>query len=249
MANEMNRRDLLKNFGAFSCAMAIGRLPQMLAQSRPSAAAAPRLVLHFNGLWALVVRERSMTVVTAKVGEHIYHADGNPLGPGPYALTGVRNGSAPPLKDELVIYGASQPDLQSSYAWMELPLPKSVSHPDCTVQAEFSGPDACIRSASFALRHQLHYEVNPSGHLSLGSIQIPPPNPNSEIHINISAEPPAKLNSSGHSPAAFDKLMALFPGLNIKLVTVKLLHCPTTESYANPETCIQPMMLPQHCPK
>jgi len=216
------------------------------------------LVLHFRGLWAFVVGKDRITAVTARIGEHSYHANERHLDEGVYSLSGVKTGGKPRLPSELIICKVSDAgDLKGRYLQMELPLPKSIEGSPCMVQATFSGSACHTKPIQFPISHAFHYDADPSAKPQLKPWQDWPDIGNSPVvEVQIKAEPPCPVHNAKHPFDAFNRLMQLFPTVNLTLDQINLVQgCPTPkgscpggnvdpDNLSNPENCVQVWVQP-----
>ncbi len=261
MGNEISRRKFVESVGAISTFAFLYPAGRLLAKSGAfSAPPAQELVLHFRGLWAFVVGKNGITAVTARIGEHSYHANERHLDEGVYSLSGVKTGGKPHLSSEMLICKVSDAgDLKGRYLQMELPFPKSIEGSPCMVQAKFSGSACHTQPVQFPIAHAFHYEVEPSASPQLKPWQNWPQMGSSPVmEIQIKAEPPCPAkNNPKHPYDAFNKLMQLFPTVNLTMDQVSLAKgCPTPKSgscpgadvdpdnLSNPENCVQVWVQP-----
>jgi hypothetical protein len=225
-------------------AAALGPTQGLFSAARAFVATPPaqELILHFRGLWAFVVRKDGITAMTARVGEHSYHADQRHLDEGPYKLVGVKAGHSPELAGKLVICNVNNEDMAASYLHMELPFPKQINGSKCMVQARFSGNTSCTRPPLFPLAYGFHYDVDSAAKLRLEPWQDwPGPTGTPKMELEIKAEPSGPVNNANHPYDAFSRLIALFPKVDLKLDehSLKLTNCTGPDNVSNPENCIQ----------
>jgi hypothetical protein len=244
MGDRLNRRTLIKSAGVISISTVLGSAERLFsaAIAFTGTPSQQEVILNFRGLWAFIVRKDRITAVTARVGEHSYHADQRHLDEGAYRLVGVKAGRAPELARELVLCNVNNEDLAACYLQMDLPFPKRLQGSKCMVAARFSGNASCNRPPLFPLAHRFHYDIDSAAKLRLEPLQDwPGPDNNPKIELQVKAEPTGPVNNPNHPYDAFTKLIALFPKVDLKLDehSLKLTNCSGPDNVSNPENCIQ----------
>ncbi len=260
MRHGISRRKFVESVGAISTAALLYPAERLLAKTGAlSSPPSQELVLHFRGLWAFVVGKDRITAVTARIGEHSYHANERHMDEGVYSLSGVKTGGKPHLPSELVICKVSNAgELKGRYLQMELPFPKSIEGSPCLVQAKFSGSACHTQPVQFPIAHAFHYDADPSATPQLKPWQNWPNMDSSPmVEVQIKAEPPCPVNNAKHPFDAFNRLMQLFPTVGLTLDQIRLAKgCPTPQNgscpganvdpdnLSNPENCVQVWVQP-----
>jgi hypothetical protein len=225
--NQITRRDLLKSLAAAPLVSALSPLDQAVAQSRRPTT---DLCLWFHGLFAFVIKHDYVAVLTPKVEDHEYLAglwkQEQKLREGEwYRLSGVsdpaRPNPWPPLTKEKVLFLSSVKaiNMADSYCLIRLPFPRQII-PLRYAKAEFSGDDAPKQSNSptFPTVQLMRYRVVDYSNLRLEPFKawVRQKQPPSIIHYHIFAEPKG-LVPPAHAMKAFDGMIRLFSGIDLKL--------------------------------
>ena len=224
--NSLTRRSLLKGLAAAPLISALSPLEQTLAQPRRPTT---ELCLWFHGLFGFVIMPDYIAVVTPKVEEHRYLAglwkQEQKLHDGEwYRLSGVndavRPNKMPVLKDQtLFLSGVKAVNMAESFCLIRLPFPKQII-PLRFTGAQFSGGHApkANTSSTFPTVQVMRYEVVDYSKLRVEPFKAwvtqkrPPP----IINFHIFAEPEWLVHPE-HAMRAFDSLIRLFSGIDLKL--------------------------------
>ena len=225
--NRITRRSLLKSLAAAPLVSALNPLEEAISQSRPPTA---DLCLWFHGLFAFVIMHDYIAVFTPKVAEHEYLAglwnQEQKLRDGEwYRLSGVNDGARanplPALKREqvLIVSGLKAVNMAESFCVIRLPFPREII-PLRYAKAQISGDDAPKKSttSTFPTVQLMRYRVVDYSDLRLQPFNawVKQKRPPSIINIHIFAEP-AVLVEPEHAMRAFDGMIRLFSGIDLKL--------------------------------
>ena len=225
--NEMSRRSLLKGLAAAPVVSALSPLDHVLAQSRTPTT---ELCLWFHGLFAFVIMNDYIAVVTPKVGEHVYLAglwkQEQPMRAGEwYRLSGVSDAAHPNrlpatgMDKMLLLTGVNAFNIAESFCLIRLPFPTQMI-PMRYARASFSGRDAVKTSSisTFPTVQVMRYNVVDYSNLRLEPFKgwVTQKKPPSIINFHIFAEPPAMVIPD-HAMRAFEGMIRLFPSIDLKL--------------------------------
>lgn len=225
--NQITRRGLLKSLAAVPLVSALSPLEQAIAQTRRPVT---DLCLWFHGLFAFVIMHDYIAVLTPKVHDHEYLAglwkQEQKMREGEwYRLSGVsdpaRPNPWPPLTKEKVLFlsGVKAIHMADSYCLIRLPFPKQII-PLRYARAKFSGNHAPKQSTSptFPTVQIMRYRVVDYSNLRLEPFKawVRQKRPPSIIHYHIFAEPNLMVNPE-HAMRAFDGMLQLFSGIDLKL--------------------------------
>ena len=225
--NQLTRRSLLKGLAAAPLISALSPLEQTLAQTRRPTT---ELCLWFHGLFAFVIMQDYIAVVTPKVEDHQFLAglwkQEQKLREGEwYRLSGVSDAARPnqmPVitNDQFLSFtGGRAVNIAESFCLIRLPFPKQII-PLRFTGAQFSGGHApkANTSSRFPTVQVLRYAVVDYGNLRLEPFKpwVTQKRPPSIIHFHIFAEPDSLVHPD-HAMRAFDGLIKLFAGMDLKL--------------------------------
>jgi len=225
--NQITRRNLLKSLAATPVVSALGPLENAISQTRRPT---PDLCLWFHGLFAFVIKNDYIAVITPKVADHEYLAglwkQEQKLRDGEwYRLSGVSDPAHPnpwpAFKKEQALFlsGVKAINMADSFCLIRLPFPRQII-PLRYVKAKFSGDDAPDENTSptFPTVQILRYRVVDYSNLRLEPFKawVRQKRPPSIIHYHIFAEPNFMVDSQ-HAMKAFDGLIQLFSGIDLKL--------------------------------
>ena len=225
--NTMTRRNLLKSLAAVPLVSALSPLENAVSKTGPTA----DLCLWFHGLFAFVIKQDYIAVITPKVEGHEYLAglwkQEQKLREGEwYRLSGVsdpaRPNPWPALPKEKVLFLSSEKaiNMADSFCLIRLPFPRQII-PLRHIRAELSGDDAPKQNTSsrFPSVQLLRYRVVDYSNLRLEPFKawVRQKRPPSIIHYHIFAEPNSQVHPS-HAMRAFDELIQLFSGIDLKLM-------------------------------
>lgn len=225
--NQITRRNLLKSLAATPVVSALSPLESAISQTREPT---PELCLWFHGLFAFVIKNDYIAVLTPKVTDHEYLAglwkQEQKLRDGEwYRLSGVsdpaRPNPWPALKKEQVLFlsGVKGINMADSFCLIRLPFPREII-PLRYVKAKFAGDDAPKESTSptFPTVQLMRYRVVDYSNLRLEPFKawVRQKRPPSIIHYHIFAEPNFMVDPQ-HAMKAFDGMIQLFSGIDLKL--------------------------------
>lgn len=225
--NKITRRNLLKSVAAAPLVSALTPLRQASSQTRQPTA---DLCLWFHGLFAFVIKNDYIAVLTPKVADHEYLAglwkQEQKLRQGEwYRLSGVSDPARPnpwpaPKKEQvLFLSGAKAINMANSFCLIRLPFPRQII-PLRYVDAKFSGDNAPKESNSptFPTVQIMRYGVVDYSNLRLEPFKawVTQKRPPSIIHFHIFAEP-KRMVTPEHAMKAFDEMIRLFSGIDLKL--------------------------------
>jgi hypothetical protein len=224
---QITRRNLLKGLAAAPLVSALSPLEQATAQTqRPTT----DLCLWFHGLFAFVIKHDYIAVLTPKVRDHEYLAglwkQEQKLRDGEwYRLSGAsdpaRPNPWPALTKEQVPFlsGVKSINMADSYCLIRLPFPRQII-PLRYAKAKFSGDDAPKQSTSptFPTVQLMRYRVVDYSNLRLEPFKawVKQKRPPSIINFHIFAEPDILVHPE-HAMRAFEGMMQLFSGIDLKL--------------------------------
>ena len=224
--NQISRRNLLKSLAAVPLVSALSPLEAFSKTRKPT----PELCLWFHGLFAFVIKQNYIAVLTPKVHDHEYLAglwkQEQKLRDGEwYRLSGVSDEARPDpwpeLKKDQVLFlsGVKTINMADSYCLMRLPFPRQIL-PLRYAKAKFSGNDAPKHSLSptFPTVQLMRYRVVDYSNLRLEPFKawVKQKRPPSMIHFHIFAEPSFMVHPD-HAMRAFDGMMEMFSGIDLKL--------------------------------
>lgn len=230
--NEITRRNLLKSLTATSLISALNPLEQAVAQTVEPAA---ELCLWFHGLFAFVIMDDYIAVLTPKVKDHQYLAglwnQEQKLRAGEwYRLSGVSDAAHPnrlPVlsKDRmLLLSGVKAVNLADSFCLIRLPFPTQIMLLRYA-EAKFSGGDAPKQSPSskFPTVQIMRYRVVDYKNLKLEPFKawVTQKRPPSIINFHIFAEPGSMVQPE-HAMEAFAGMIQLFSGIDLKLTSTSI---------------------------
>ncbi len=247
MKKPITRRVLLRGCAVLSLGSAVAPLQPLFSMPRKSSkgvAGTPTLYLCCHGLFAFVFRDDHILLLTPRIQEHKYLAgtwrsEKEMKKGGSYSLVGAsKSGYSNPRpvigKDNLHLSGIKNIDTGSSYCQIKLPFPKqfiSLRH----VAASFSGKSFTAANAAsastFPLLQVLKYEMPDPQNCTFEGLDEPwKPDPHAlSQQLHIFAEPP-DLVPSDHATRAFDALVQIFPGVDLRLKpNSTLAPCPRRE--------------------
>lgn len=225
--NQITRRNLLKSMAAAPLVSALSPLENVVAQKRQPAT---DLYLWFHGLFAFVLMRDHISVLTPKVKDHEFLAGlwmkEQKLREGEwYRLSGVTDAARPDpmpaMKKEQILYlsGAKAVNMAASYFLMRLPFPKQMI-PLRFARAQFSGDHAprLNTSSTFPTVQLMRYRVVDYSNLRLEPFKawVTQKRPPSIINFHIFAEPDYMVHPE-HAMDAFEGMIKLFPGIDLKL--------------------------------
>ena len=246
--DQITRRNLLKGLAAAPLVSALSPLENAVSQTRRST---PDLCLWFHGLFAFVVKKDYIAVITPKVEDHEYLAglwkQEQKLREGEwYRLSGVSDASRPnpfpavPKERMLVLSGVKGINMADSYCLMRLPFPKQII-PLRFAKATFTGLQAPQQSISptFPTVQIMRYRVVDYSNLRLEPFKawVRQKRPPSIIHYHIFAEPTMMVTPE-HAMRAFDGMLRLFSGIDLKLTDTSFSCLPLDKNLPagiNPE--------------
>lgn len=223
---QITRRSLLKSVAAAPLVSALGPLEEATAQAgQPST----ELCLWFHGLFAFVIMNDYIAVLTPKVEIHQYLAglwkQEQKLRAGEwYRLSGVSDSARPnPLpeikENQILVTGAKAVNMADSFCLIRLPFPNKII-PLRYAPARFSGMAAPKQSTSskFPTVQVMRYRVVDYSNLRLEPFKgwVTQKRPPSIINFHIFAEP-NWLAHPKHAMDAFDGMIRLFSGVDLKL--------------------------------
>ena len=224
--NQITRRSLLKSLAAAPLVSALSPLEAISQIRRP----ATDLCLWFHGLFAFVIMQDHIAVLTPKVEDHEYLAglwkQEQKLRAGEwYRLSGVsdvaRPNKLPVLTKEKVLFLPSVKvvNMADSFCLIRLPFPREII-PLRYAEARFSGDDAPKQSAlsTFPTVQIMRYRVVDYSNLRLEPFKawVRQKRPPSIINFHIFAEPNVLVHPE-HAIGAFDEMIQLFSGIDLKL--------------------------------
>ena len=225
--NQITRRSLLKSLAAAPLVSALGPLEEAMPQSRR---ATTDLYLWFHGLFAFVLMRDHIAVLTPKVRDHVFLAGlwtkEQQMREGEwYRLSGVSDAARPepfpPMKKEDLLYlsGAKAVNMAGSHCLIRLPFPKQMI-PLRYAEAQFSGNHApkLTRASTFPTVQLMRYRVVDYSKLRLEPFKawVTQKRPPSIINYHIFAEPSFMVHPE-HAREAFEGVIKLFPGIDLKL--------------------------------
>jgi len=226
MKDPFSRRALLKGCAAFSLGSALAPLQPLFSQPKKSSRSVPGTTLYLccHGLFAFVLRQDHILLLTPRIDEHKYLAgtwrsEKDMKKGGSYSLLGSSKGEysnrRPVIsKDNLHLSGIKDIDLASSFCQIKLPFPEqfiSLRH----VQASFTGKSFAAANApsasTFPLLQVLKYEMPDPQNCRFEGLDQPwKPDPHAAIQqMHIFAEPP-DLVPGDHASRAFDAWCRFF---------------------------------------
>ena len=226
--NQISRRNLLRGLAAAPLVSALGPLENAISQTRQRAT--PELCLWFHGLFAFVIKNDHIIVLTPKVDDHQYLAglwkQEQKIKEGEwYRLSGVSDASRPnpwpAMSKERMLFlpGVKSINMADSYFLMRLPFPRQII-PLRYAKATFKGDDAAKVSGSttFPTVQIMRYRVLDYNNLRLEPFKawVKQKRPPSIIHFHIFAEPDFMVHPD-HAMRAFDGMMDMFTGVDLKL--------------------------------
>jgi hypothetical protein len=225
--NQITRRNLLKSFAAAPLVSALSPLENAISQTRRPT---PDLCLWFHGLFAFVIKNDYIAVLTPKVEEHQYLAglwkQEQKLREGEwYRLSGVSDPAHPnpwpAVAKERMLFlpRVKTVNMGDSYCLIRLPFPRQII-PLRYAKATFSGdlaPKASI-SPTFPTVQIMRYRVVDYSNLRLDPFKawVSQKKPPSIIHFHIFAEPNFMVHPE-HAMRAFEGMMQLFSGVDLKM--------------------------------
>ena len=225
--NQITRRSLFKSLAAVPLVSALNPLEQALLQRRGPTT---DLCLWFHGLFAFVIMHDYIAVLTPKVEEHEYLAglwmQEEKLSDGEwYRLSGVSDAARPnpwpELKKEqvLLLSGVKAVNMAESFCLMRLPFPRQII-PLRYAKVQITGDDAPKQntSSTFPTVQLMRYRVVDYSNLRLEPFKawVTQKRPPSIINFHIFAEPKVLVEPQ-HAMRAFDGMIQLFSGIDLKL--------------------------------
>ena len=245
--DQITRRNLLKSLAAAPLLSALHPV-EVTPQGRP----APELCLWFHGLFAFVIMDDYIAVLTPRVEEHQYLAGlwkkEQKLRAGEwYRLSGVSDVTRPTrlpviTKDKmLMLSGVKVVNMADSFCLFRLPFPTQIL-PLRYAPAQFSGDDAPEQntSSTFPTVQIMRYRVVDYRNLRLEPFKawVTQKRPPAIINFHIFAEP-AFMVQPQHATEAFDEMVQLFRGIDLKLAS-------TTTSCLALDRNLPPGLNPDH---
>ena len=224
--NRITRRDLIKSVAAVPLISALSPLETVVAKTQPTV----DLCLWFHGLFAFVIKNDYIAVITPKIEEHQFLAglwkQEQKLRDGEwYRLSGVSDDAHPnPWPAQATERMLFLPDVKAvnmadSYCLIRLPFPKQII-PLRFAKATVTGGQAAKINGSptFPTVQIMRYRVVDYSNLRLEPFKgwVTQKHPPSIIHFHIFAEPNF-LVIPEHAMRAFDGMMQLFSGVDLKL--------------------------------
>lgn len=225
--DQITRRNLLKSLAAVPLVSALSPLENAVAQKRQPT---PELCLWFHGLFAFVIKNDYIAVLTPKVEDHQYLAglwkQEQKLREGEwYRLSGVsaetRPNPWPAVSKEKMLFltGVKGINMADSYCLMRLPFPRQII-PLRYAKAKFKGDDAdkVNTATTFPTVQIMRYRVVDYSNLRLEPFKawVKQKRPPSIINFHIFAEPDFMVHPE-HAMRAFDGMMEMFSGVDLKL--------------------------------
>lgn len=226
--SQISRRNLIKSLAAVPLVSALGPFENAVAQTRKPT---PELCVWFHGLFAFVIKNDYIAVLTPKVDDHQFLAglwkQEQPLREGEwYRLSGVSDAARPNpwpglSKDRILFLpGVKTINMADSYCLMRLPFPKQII-PLRYAKATFKGDDAAkltTTATTFPTVQIMRYRVVDYANLRLDPFKpwVKQKRPPSIIHFHIFAEPDFMVHPE-HAMRAFDGMMDMFTGIDLKL--------------------------------
>lgn len=187
----------------------------------------------FHGLFAFVVHHECIEVLIPKVDGHHYRAGEVELAAqASYQLRGVESSDSVtrfsierfPVVAGFTVIDRTPARLQNS---IYLPFPETFAGlREITVGHDgyFGGRvRSQITCKHIPLVYVLRYGYKDPAHITLDSIHVPAPAEGGDVNLHIYAEPPAPAAEAAHglprnhAVLAFQKLVRLFPGLELEL--------------------------------
>jgi hypothetical protein len=233
--NQITRRSLLKSLAAASLVSALSPVEEASAQTRKT----PDLCLWFHGLFAFVIMHDHIAVLTPKVPDHEYLAglwkQEQKLREGEwYRLSGVSDVARPnplpavPKEQMLFLSGVKAVNMTKSFCLFRLPFPRQII-PLRYARAKFSGDDAPKQntSSTFPTVQIMRYRVVDYSNLRLEPFKpwVKQKRPPSIINYHIFAEPKLMVDPE-HAMKAFDGMLQLFSGIDLKLTDTSFACLP-----------------------
>ena len=225
--SQITRRRLLKSLAAAPLVSALGSLEHAIPQSRRPTT---DLCLWFHGLFAFVIMHDYIAVLTPKVADHEYLAglwqQEQKLHDGEwYRLSGVSDAARPnPLpvlthEQVLFVSGVKAVNMAESFCLFRLPFPREII-PLRYVKVKLSGDHAPKESTSstFPTVQLMRYRVVDYSNLRLEPFKawVTQKRPPSIISFHLFAEP-SSLVEPEHAMRAFNGMIQLFSGIDLKL--------------------------------
>jgi hypothetical protein len=224
--NQFTRRNLLKSLAAAPLISALSPLENVVAKtSQPT----PELCLWFHGLFAFVIKNDYIAVLTPKVEDHKFLAglwkQEQKLREGEwYRLSGVSEAGRPnpwpvvPKERMLYLSDVKAINMADSYCLIRLPFPRQII-PLRYAKARFTGDDAKLATATTYPTVQLmRYRVVDYRNLRLEPFNawVKQKRPPAIINFHIFAEPDYMVHPD-HAMRAFEGMMEMFSGVDLKL--------------------------------
>ena len=225
--NQITRRDLLKSVAAAPLISALSPLENAVSKTRQPTT---DLCLWFHGLFAFVVKNDYIAVITPKVEDHQYLAglwkQEQKLREGEwYRLSGVSDAAHPnpwpavAKERMLFLSGVKAVNMADSYCLMRLPFPRQII-PLRYAKATFTGLQAPKQSVSptFPTVQVMRYRVVDYKNLRLEPFNawVRQKRPPSIINFHIFAEPDFMVHRE-HAMRAFEGMMQLISGVDLTL--------------------------------
>ena len=225
--NQIPRRTLLKSLAAAPLVSALNPLEKAVAvQRRPT----PELCLWFHGLFAFVIKNDYIAVLTPRVEEHQYLAglwkQEQKLREGEwYRLSGVSDPAHPnpwpsfAKERTLFLSHANGINMADSYCLIRLPFPQQLI-PLRYARAAFTGNVAAKQSLpqTFPTVLVMRYQVVDYRNLRMEPFGawVTQKKPPAVINFHLFAEPNFMVIPD-HAMRAFDGMMHMLPGVDLKL--------------------------------
>lgn len=225
--SQISRRNLLKSLATAPLVSVLSPMEEVIAQPRQPTT---DLCLWFHGLFAFVIKNDYIAVITPKVEDHEFLAglwkQERKLREGEwYRLSGVsdaaRPNPLPALTKEQVLFlsGVKVVNMAESYCLIRLPFPRQII-PLRYVKAKFSGDHAPKQttSSTFPTVQVMRYRVIEYSNLRLEPFKawVTQKRPPSIINFHIFAEPNFLVHPE-HAMRAFDGMIQLFSGIDLRL--------------------------------
>lgn len=197
----------------------------------------PQLNVVFHGMFAFVVFPDHIEAIAPDISDHVYKAGAwaheMRLGQGvSYSLSGVSTDAPPVALDpasQVVLSGVSKINTSSStvFCVLNLPMPDKIvglrRAKPAPGRPVFAGKAAgTIRATSFPLLETFVYRISDMQKLGLGHAFEWQPEITSQgtVNLHIWAEPEVNMDpeeQAAHPSNAFNRLMALFPGIDLRI--------------------------------
>jgi len=238
MTEKVSSRNILKALTVLPLLPATTLLEQagFSSQGMQPSTAHPTLYVVLHGLFSIVIQESYIAVVTPGVAEHSYLAGSwqqeKPLVKGEwYRLLGADDPKHPepaPALDKTknaILAGITDADMGHSYCLLRFPFPNEII-PIRYVPAHFNGVTAQQFPDMLPMVQILRYHVFDHNLLKLDPLEGWPHQTDKSpiLSLHIFAEPRSFVQPD-HAIAAFDAMVKLLPGADLKLASGSM-FCP-----------------------